>query len=84
MSEPQMDTHRIDEAVLGLLFLTLYTDSRDDPVWRACKSFDWDVLARLHDRNLIEDPRGKAKSVVLTEEGRRRCEEAFRRLFTKP
>jgi hypothetical protein len=84
MSEPHIDTDRIDDAVLGLLFLTLHKNRRDDPEWRAWKSFDWDTLARLHDRNLIDDPQGKAKSLALTEEGHRRCEEAFRRLFTKP
>ena len=84
MPEPQMDTDRIDEAVLALLFLTLHKNSHRDPVWRAWKSFDWDALARLHSRNMIDDPTGKAKSVALTEEGRQRCEEAFRRLFTKP
>ncbi|MDF1853703.1 MAG: DUF6429 family protein [Verrucomicrobiales bacterium] len=30
---------------------------------------------------MILDPVGKAKSVVLTEEGEKRCEELFRKLF---
>ncbi|MDA8232868.1 MAG: DUF6429 family protein [Magnetospirillum sp.] len=31
----------------------------------------------------ISDPRGKTKSVVFTEEGRRRAEELFRALFAR-
>ena len=50
---------------------------------RAWKSFDWDALDRLHARDLILDPVGKAKSVLLTPEGRRRSEELFYRLFAK-
>jgi len=38
----QIDTDKIDEAVLALLFLTLH-----DGV-RAWKSFDWDAMNRLH------------------------------------
>ncbi|HWI87517.1 MAG TPA: DUF6429 family protein [Sphingomonas sp.] len=84
MSEPRIDTDLIDEAVLALLFLTLHKDSPTEaPLWRAWKSFDWDAMARLHDKGLIANPAGKAKAVQLTEQGRRRCEEAFNRLFTR-
>ena len=50
---------------------------------RAWKSFDWDALDRLHAQDLILDPVGKTKSVILTPEGRRRSEELFYRLFAK-
>jgi hypothetical protein len=61
--------NRIDDAVLALLLLGLH-DGR-----RAWKSFDWDALDRLHAKGLISDPVGKAKSVMLTDEGleRARC-----------
>ena len=36
---------------------------------RAWKGHDWDALNRLHESGLIEDPKNKAKSVVLTKEG---------------
>ena len=39
-----LDTDKIDDAVLALLFLTL----RDH--WRAWKGFDWDALNRLYER----------------------------------
>jgi len=83
MAEPAIDVDRIDDAVLALMFLTLHRYSRDDPNWRAWKSFDWDALGRLHAKDLIYDPVGKTKSVVLTEAGRRRCEEAYFRLFAR-
>lgn len=45
--------------------------------------FDWEVMDRLYQCGLIADPKNKAKSVVLTEEGRLAAEEAFQRLFTR-
>ena len=38
-------------------------------------------MDRLHEKGLISDPVGKAKSVVLTGPGLARAEAAFRRLF---
>ncbi|MGU3469226.1 DUF6429 family protein [Methylobacterium sp. C33D] len=72
-----VDEDRIDEAVLALLWLTLH-DGR-----RAWKGFDWAALGRLHAKGLIADPVGRAKSVVLTDEGLRRSEALFRTLFTQ-
>jgi hypothetical protein len=50
---------------------------------RAWKSFDWDVMDRLHAKGLIHDPVGKAKSVVLPPEGVARSEPRFQELFAK-
>jgi hypothetical protein len=74
----EIDTDKIDDAVLGLLWLTLH-DGR-----RAWKGFDWGALDRLHEKGLIADPANKAKSVVLTDEGLERAEELFQVLFTRP
>jgi hypothetical protein len=41
------------------------------------------VLGRLHAKGLIADPVGRAKSVVLTNEGLRQSEALFRTLFTR-
>lgn len=82
MADREIDLDCIDEAVLALMFLTLHKDRKSEP-WRTWKSFDWCAMGRLHDKNLIFDPVGKAKSVVLTDEGYQRCEEAYYRLFTK-
>jgi hypothetical protein len=72
-----IDTDRIDEAVLALLYLTLHDK------YRAWKGFDWDAMNRLHEKGLIHDPVGKAKSVVLTEEGLRESERLFREMFAR-
>jgi Mn-dependent DtxR family transcriptional regulator len=40
-------------------------------------------MDRLHAQGFISDPKSKAKSVVLTDEGARRAEELFRRHFGK-
>jgi hypothetical protein len=71
-------TEEIDEAVLALLHPNAFEDRG---VARAWKGFDWDAMDRLHEKGLISDPKSKAKSVVLTEEGRQAAEEAFRKLF---
>jgi hypothetical protein len=83
MNRPEIDPDLIDEAVLALLYLTLHRDNGPASVWRAWKSFDWGALGRLQDKELILDPVGKAKSVMMTEEGQRRNEEAFYRLFAR-
>ncbi|WP_246720315.1 DUF6429 family protein [Rhizobium lentis] len=50
---------------------------------RAWKGFDWDVMDRLYKKGLIANPRGKSKSVVLSDEGLQRSEELIRALFTR-
>jgi hypothetical protein len=72
-----LDTDRVDEAVLALLYLGLHDH------YRAWKGFDWDAMARLHEKGMIENPVGKAKSVGFTEEGLRRSRELFEAMFTK-
>ncbi len=72
----KINEDNVDDAVLALLWLTLHDGDR------AWKSHDWDVLDRLHKKGLILDPVGKAKSVVLTNDGLRLSEELFEALFT--
>lgn len=74
----EIDEDKIDDAVLGLLWLTLHDEGR------AWKGFDWDTMGRLHQKGMIANPANKAKSVLLTDEGLRRSEELFRALFTRP
>jgi hypothetical protein len=78
--KPNLD--KIDDAVLALLYLTNFTEGKDELAlaW-AWKGHDWDALDRLHKKGLISDPKKKAKSVVLSKEGRQLSEELFRRLF---
>jgi len=70
-----IDLQAVDDAVLALLHLTLHDGNR------AWKSFDWDVLNRLHERGLIGDPVNKTKSVILTDEGLRESERLFMQHF---
>lgn len=71
------DKNKVDEMVLALLWLTLHDECR------AWKGHDWDALGRLHAKGYIADPVGKAKSVVLIEEGMRDSERLFKRHFGK-
>jgi hypothetical protein len=71
------DPNRIDDCVLALLRLTLHDGDR------AWKGFDYEVMDRLFEKGYILDPRGKAKSVVLTEDGLARAERLFGELFGK-
>jgi Domain of unknown function (DUF6429) len=50
----EIDTDNIDETVLALLYLTLHNGNR------AWKEFDWDVINRLHEKGMIDNPIGKA------------------------
>jgi hypothetical protein len=70
-----LNTDRIDEAVLALLYLGLHDGAR------AWKSFDWDAMARLHEKGFISDPARKAKSVAFTDEGLRESERLFGLMF---
>jgi len=71
----ELDTNKIDEAVLGLLYLGLHDGAR---TW---KGFDWDAMDRLHEQGYITDPRGNARSVVFTEEGLERAKTLLEKLF---
>ena len=70
-----VDEDRIDRAVPALLWLTLHDGCR------AWKGHDWDALGRLHEKGMIYDPVGKAKSVLLTEEGLQESKRLFAELF---
>jgi len=73
----EIDPDRIDDAVLALLFLGRHDD------FRTWKSFDWNVMERLHAKGFISNPIAKAKSVVFTEDGLHRSEALFHQLFQK-
>jgi len=73
----EVDTERVDEAVLALLYLGLHETAR------AWKRFDWEAMERLHVKGYITSPVSKAKSVVFTEEGLKESEKLFRKLFTR-
>ena len=72
------DKDKVDDAVLALLYLTMWDDR---PGTRAWKGHDWSALDRLHQKGYLGDPKSKAKSVVITEEGCVKAEQLFRQLF---
>ena len=74
----EYDKDKVDEMVLALLFLTVHDE------YRAWKGHDWGAMERLHEKGMIGNPVGKAKSVVLTENGLQRCQELFIKHFAKP
>lgn len=71
----EYDRDKVDEMVLALLWLTQTGEGR------AWKGHDWEALDRLHAKGYISDPKSKAKSVVMSDEGERRARELFARHF---
>jgi len=78
--EVEVDEEKVDEAVLALLYLTSFTEQGFTRAW---KEHDWDALSRLHEKGRIFNPKGKAKSVVLTEEGAKESKKLFWKYFAK-
>jgi Domain of unknown function (DUF6429) len=72
------DESKIDEVVLAVLYLTAF--ERDGATF-AWKGIDWEATNRLFERGLIDDPKGKAKSILFTSEGLARAKVAANRLF---
>jgi hypothetical protein len=71
----ELDTDKIDQAVLALLALGKHEGNR------AWKTFDWESMGRLHAKGYITDPVSKAKSVFFTEDGARESERLLQALF---
>ncbi len=69
------DQEKIEEAVLALLAAYSFDGGR------AWKGFSFEAMDHLHELGLIDNPKGKAKSVWLTEEGLERGRKAADRLF---
>lgn len=74
----EYDKDKVDEMALALMYLGMFTDRS---IWRAWKSFDWDVLDRLHEKGYISNPKSAAKSVVVEESAVKLSEELFKRYF---
>ena len=74
----EYDKNKVDEMILALLYLTTF---KDGIAFRAWKGLDWDSLDRLHEKGYIGNPKGKAKSMTLSEEGAKLSEELFKKNF---
>ena len=74
----EFDRDKVDEVTLALLWLTHFKDGGGVRAW---KGHDFATMDRLHERDYISDPKGKAKSVAMTEEGEKQSEELFKKYF---
>ncbi len=77
----EIDYDKIDDCTLALLYLVTSENKYGARAW---KSFDWDTMDRLHKKGYISDPKSKAKSVVVSEEGLTRARELFEHFFGRP
>jgi hypothetical protein len=77
-----LNTDKIDDYTLALLYLVTW-ECEEGFGARAWKSFDWDTMGRLHQKGHISNPKGKGKSVVLTEDGFAKAKELFQRFFAE-
>lgn len=75
-----IDREKLLEVGLAMLYLTSWGDKHGARAW---KGLNWDLMDALHEAGWISDPKGKAKSVVLTDEGRALAEKFFRKHFGK-
>ena len=69
---------KLAEAALAILCLTLHGDGYGSRAW---KGMDWELTELMYKNGWIQDPKGKAKSVVVTEEGEKKAEEFLRKHF---
>lgn len=75
----KFDENKVDGATLALLWLNNFEDKSEIRAW---KSFDWDALDRLHEKGYISDPKSKAKSVIITDQGAEQAKKLFEQMFT--
>ena len=76
----EFDQDKVDEMTLALLYMVMHGRQEGYGV-RAWKSFDWDTMDRLHQKGWITDPKKKAKSVGVTEDGFQKAKAAFLKHF---
>ena len=74
----EYDKNKVDEMALALLYITSFQDQFGARAW---KSMAWEVMDRLFEKGYIGDPKGKAKSVILTETGQKLSQELFEKNF---
>jgi Domain of unknown function (DUF6429) len=74
------DKEKVDEMTLALMYLVAHNVEAGYSA-RAWKGFDWATMNRLHDKDLISNPVGKAKSVALTDEAYQLSKTLFKKHF---
>ncbi|MGD9135858.1 MAG: DUF6429 family protein [Desulfobacterales bacterium] len=76
------DKDKVDDFTLALLYLVTW-ERQEGLGARVWKGFDWATMNRLHKKGLISDPKSKAKSVVIGEEGYQKAKDLFWKHFGK-
>ena len=71
---------KVDDTALALLYLTSFTDHGYTRTWR---NIAWEITDRLYEKGFIHDPKGKAKSIVFTDEGKKKSEALFNEFFSE-
>ena len=64
----ELDQEKLAEIALAILWLGAHDDGFGTRVW---KVMDWELTDLLYEKGWISDPKGKAKSVLLTEDGQK-------------
>ncbi len=76
----EFDQDKVDDMVLALLALTMFNEHGATRAW---KGQDWETMERLYQKGFISDPKSKARSVYVTEDGIKRSRELFEKHFAK-
>ncbi|MCH8566717.1 MAG: DUF6429 family protein [Balneolales bacterium] len=76
----EYDKEKVDDMMLALLSLSMFEERFGTRAW---KGFNWEHMKRLHEKGYISNPKSKAKSVFVTDEGRKRADELFQKYFSK-
>nr|VFJ91772.1 MAG: hypothetical protein BECKLFY1418A_GA0070994_101813 [Candidatus Kentron sp. LFY]VFJ98793.1 MAG: hypothetical protein BECKLFY1418B_GA0070995_112810 [Candidatus Kentron sp. LFY]VFK18915.1 MAG: hypothetical protein BECKLFY1418C_GA0070996_105019 [Candidatus Kentron sp. LFY] len=72
--------NKVDDYTLALMYLVMFRDGFDIKAW---KEFDWDTLGRLYEKGFITNPKGKARSVTMTEAGEEKADALFHEFFVE-
>ncbi len=72
------DKEKVDEMALALMHLS---SMREKGGVRAWKALAWEITDRMFEKGWISDPKRKARSVWLTDEGARLSEELLQKYF---
>ena len=76
----EIDEEKLVEIALAILWLGAHGDKLGVRAW---KGMDWDLTDLLFEKGWISDPKGKAKSVVLSDNAVDLAEGFFRKHFGK-
>jgi hypothetical protein len=74
------DQDKVDEMTLALLYLTT-TEHEEGRGARAWRGFDSHTIDRLHTKGWIDDPKTKALSLHLTDDGFKKSQQWFLKWF---